>query len=124
MAEDVCRSARAASRNLCGLTTQGTFFALVENASVVVTNDTGTSHVAAATRTPSVVVASGSDVARWRPLDSERHIVFGLNTPCRPCQSSVCPFLQECVAIEPSLVSDAALRLVAQHRSPPVVVRN
>lgn len=76
---------------LAGRTTLGDFGALIESAAVVVCNDSGASHVAAALGTPSVVVANGSDVARWAPLDARRHRVLWHDTDCRPCAHRSCP---------------------------------
>lgn len=71
--EDVCAAARGTPVNLCGQTTLGTLAALIDGAAIVVTNDTGPSHIAAALRTPSVVLFSASDPARWAPIDGHRH---------------------------------------------------
>jgi ADP-heptose:LPS heptosyltransferase len=92
---------RAAARrplvDLCGRTaTPWVLGALVESAALVVSNDTGVSHVAAALATPSVIVASGSEVHRWAPLDRRRHRVHWYATPCRPCAHPVCPTAHEC----------------------------
>lgn len=59
--------------NLAGLTTLWTLGALIERANVVVCNDTGVSHVAAALETPSVVVGAGPERERWAPLDGDLH---------------------------------------------------
>lgn len=61
--------------NLAGRTSLWTLGAILEQASVLVCNDTGVSHVAASLGTPSVVVSSTEDVSRWAPLDTERHRV-------------------------------------------------
>jgi ADP-heptose:LPS heptosyltransferase len=62
--------------DLSGLTTVGTLGALFAGADVVVSNDTGAAHVAAAVRAPSVVVfPAHGDPARWAPLDRDRHRV-------------------------------------------------
>jgi ADP-heptose:LPS heptosyltransferase len=82
--------------NLAGETTLGSLSALIRDAALLVCNDTGVSHVAAAMRTPSVVVASGSDVARWAPLDTRRHRVLWQDVPCRPCAYEDCPFGHPC----------------------------
>jgi ADP-heptose:LPS heptosyltransferase len=54
------------------------------------------SHVAAAVATRSVVVASGSEVARWAPAPASMHRVLWHDRPCRPCAHEVCPTLHEC----------------------------
>lgn len=92
----VARDCGTRVANLCGRTTLGELAALVGRCRLVVCNDTGMSHVAAAMRTPSVVIASGSDVRRWAPLDSRRHTVISVNVPCRPCSHAVCPIGHPC----------------------------
>jgi ADP-heptose:LPS heptosyltransferase len=87
--------------------------ALVESATLVISNDTGISHVAVALRTPSVVVASGSDVARWAPLNHDLHRVHWHATPCRPCAHAVCPTAHECATgVSPAAVAASALALL------------
>lgn len=74
-----------------GLTDLGMLASFLKQARLLVCNDTGVSHVAAAVRAPTVVIASGSDVQRWAPLDSELHTVLYHDMPCRPCAWDVCP---------------------------------
>lgn len=63
----------APSLDLSGQTDLGMLAALIEGAALVVCNDTGVSHLAAAVRTPSVVVFTASDPRRWAPANAVRH---------------------------------------------------
>jgi ADP-heptose:LPS heptosyltransferase len=75
--DDVRRSMRHRAISLAGRTDLGALGALIADARVVVTNDTSVSHIAAATRTPSVVVFLASDPGRWAPVDGRLHIPVG-----------------------------------------------
>ncbi|MFM0474087.1 glycosyltransferase family 9 protein [Paraburkholderia strydomiana] len=86
----------APALHLAGSTSLGGLAALVAHARLVVCNDTGISHIAAAMATASVVVASGSDTHRWAPLDHERHRVLADYPPCRPCMFRECPYGHPC----------------------------
>lgn len=51
----------------------GALAAVLAGARLVVCNDTGVSHLAAALGLPSVIVFRASQVSRWAPLDGRRH---------------------------------------------------
>jgi len=59
--------------DMAGRTTPGTIAILLSNARMLICNDTGVSHIAAALKTPSVVLFSASDPDRWAPLDTILH---------------------------------------------------
>ena len=62
--------------DLAGMTDLGEFAAVISALDLLVTNDTGASHVAAATRTPSIVLFGPTRPDRWAPLDRRRHQVL------------------------------------------------
>ncbi|RQS87768.1 glycosyltransferase family 9 protein [Burkholderia contaminans] len=103
--------------NLCGRTPLGALAALIGRARLLLCNDTGVSHVAAALGTPSVVVACGGDTARWAPLDGARHRVLANYPACRPCMFDTCPYGHECaMAIGVGDVIERAGELLAEER--------
>jgi ADP-heptose:LPS heptosyltransferase len=68
-----------------GRTDIGELGALVDGAAMVLTNDTGTSHLAVARGTPSVVVVPPGLGPTWLPLDRSRHrVVAGVSGPADP----------------------------------------
>jgi ADP-heptose:LPS heptosyltransferase len=68
--------------DLCGRTSVCDLAGVLSGARLVVSNDTGVAHLAAAVQAPSVVTFLGDDPGRWAPLDSVRHRVVLLgHTP-------------------------------------------
>ncbi|HEX5420734.1 MAG TPA: glycosyltransferase family 9 protein [Gammaproteobacteria bacterium] len=72
-ADTVARLMSHEARNVAGDTSLGTAAALLEQAALLVCNDTGISHLAAALGTRSVIVFLASDPDRWAPLERRRH---------------------------------------------------
>lgn len=121
LAAEIAARMQEPAVDLVGRTTLWTLGALIDSAEFVVCNDTGISHVAAALGCPSVVVSCGADVARWAPLDRERHRVLWQPMGCRPCAHAICPYDHECAkAIDvPSVLE--AVRWLAPRPVPEAV---
>jgi ADP-heptose:LPS heptosyltransferase len=96
LVNEVQQSMRRPAVNLTGRTTLWTMGALLQRARLLVSNDTGVSHLAAALGVRSVIVSSGADVARWAPPDTQRHRVHWADASCRPCAHAVCPVGHPC----------------------------
>lgn len=62
--------------DLAGLTELGTFAGVISRLDLLITNDTGASHVAAATRTRSIVLFGPEPPERFAPLDRARHTII------------------------------------------------
>ena len=59
--------------NLTGKTSLGAMAVLLQHASLLISNCTGVSHLAAATRTPSIVISMDGEPERWGPLNKQLH---------------------------------------------------
>ena len=70
--------------------TIGLLKALLARSSLLITNDTGARHVAAAMDTPVVTLFGSTDPERTR-LDYARERIVRVDVPCSPCQRKRCP---------------------------------
>lgn len=102
--------------NLAGQTNLGTLAILLKKARLLICNDTGVSHIAAALRVPSIVIVAGSDPSRWAPLDYQRHRIVYHHIDCRPCFFSTCPVGYPCAnGVSAETVISQAKKLLQQN---------
>jgi heptosyltransferase-2 len=82
--------------NLSGETSLLQLASLLRQCTLLVTNDTGTMHVAAAVGTRVVAIFGPTDSRTTSPL-GEGHVVIRKEVPCSPCLKRVCPEDHRCM---------------------------
>ena len=102
----------ARSRSLAGRLTLGELAALLRAAPVLVSNNSGPVHMAAALGTPVVDIYALTN-PQHTPWMTPHRLLFH-DVPCRYCYKSVCPQgHQDCVRlVPPSAVAEAAIELL------------
>jgi heptosyltransferase II len=113
--ESAIRNPQSAIFNLAGITSLRNLMALLKTCRVVLTNDTGPMHVAAALGTP-VVVPFGSTSPELTgpglPGDPRNHLIES-DAPCSPCFLRECPIDFRCMnGISVGHVASAVLQAV------------
>lgn len=68
--------------NAAGKTSLGAIGVLIKTAAMLISNCTGVSHIAAAFKTPSIVISMDGEPERWGPMDKRLHRTINwLQTP-------------------------------------------
>jgi lipopolysaccharide heptosyltransferase II len=106
---------RAATLSLAGELSFPELCALVQIADLVVTNNTGPMHIAAAMETPVVVLfALTNPPEQWRPWQVPQRLLYH-DVSCRICYSRVCPYQHECLRlVSPEMVVNSVAELLAE----------
>ena len=111
-AEDVRRQAHTDMVNLAGSTTLPETIHLLSQCRLVLSNDSGLMHVAAALNVPTVAIFGSTNPETTSP-SGERTILVRKETECSPCLKKVCPTDFRCMTrITPEDVVSAANTLL------------
>ena len=91
--------------NLTDRTDLGLLGCVVQQAEILVSNCTGISHIAAATRTRSLVLSMDGEPERWGPLNHRLHRTYNVNVPLD--LKILCTDLDELLALDGGLLHSA-----------------
>lgn len=113
---EVERRMRARPFVLTGKTSLPQTAALLKAADLLVTNDTGPAHLAAAVGCPVVVIFGPTDPRTTRPFGDSAEVVRR-PPDCAPCMLRDCPIDHRCMtAVTPEEVFERAARALAPRR--------
>ncbi len=112
LAEQVLAHMNGKAHNLSGRTTLATLMGLLTRCDLLLTNDSGPMHLAAALNRPQVALFGSTDEVATGPLGS-RAVVIHKHVECSPCLLRECPIDLRCfnrIGVEE--VSEAARGLL------------
>lgn len=110
---DILRAFSGEVRNMIGETTLAGLMQELMEVDLLLTNDTGTMHLAAHLGVPVVAIFGSTEQALTGPLGSQ-HRVVRRHVPCSPCFLRTCPLDFRCMTrISPDEVATAVLKTLS-----------
>jgi len=98
IAKEILQHLKEGGIDLTGKTHLLQLAALLERCQLIVTNDTGTMHVATAVGAPVVALFGSTDPSTTGPW-GDGHIVIRKDVPCSPCLKRICPTDHRCMEL-------------------------
>jgi heptosyltransferase-2 len=77
--------------NLAGRTSIPQLLSMIAGLDLLVTNDSGPMHIAAAFQIPTVAIFGPTDPIATSPWRNERSVIVRRDLPCAPCMKRTCP---------------------------------
>ncbi len=116
LGQQIAGSLTARSAVLSGATTIRELMALLKRCALLLTNDTGPMHIAAAFQTPVVAVFGPTDWRTTSPF-GVKHAIVRQPVDCAPCLLRECPIDHRCMTrVEVDQVYDAAMETIHPSR--------
>jgi lipopolysaccharide heptosyltransferase II len=111
MGEQLSSMVASPHENLVGKTSMTELIAKLQQCRLLITNDTGTMHLAVALGVPTVSIFGSTEPILTGPLGPQ-HQVIRHHLPCSPCFKRECPFDHyDCMQrVQPEQVAAAAVR--------------
>ena len=115
MGEELDGKISGPSTNLVGKTSLTELIAHLKQCHLLLTNDTGTMHLAAALGVPTISIFGSTEPSLTGPL-GDHHTVLRHHVPCSPCFKRECPFGHyDCMTgLSVETVTDAVLAKLAE----------
>jgi heptosyltransferase-2 len=114
LGQQIAAALRVPARVLCGETTLTELLGVLSHLRVLVTNDSGPMHLAAALGVPVVAVFGSTDWRETAPV-SDRARVVRVDVECAPCLLRECPIDHRCMRRIPAdRVAEAVLEVFSE----------
>jgi heptosyltransferase-2 len=114
LVKEICQGFPSRVINLAGVTTLRELASLIKLCDVLLTNDSGPMHIAAAVGTPLVALFGSTNEVATGPYKTG--VVIHKHVECSPCYKRVCPIDFRCMKrIETDEVYDALIQTLNQN---------
>lgn len=116
--DQVLAELKVPALDLIGRTNLPQLMRELKKCDLILTNDTGTMHLAAALGVPVVAIFGSTEPALTSPL-GRNHRLLRQHVPCSPCFLRECPFNMECMkAVTPEMAARAIREVLAETDHP------
>jgi heptosyltransferase-2 len=112
LGQKIAEESNGSCVNLAGKTSLRLAFALIENCSLFITNDSGLMHAAAALNVNQIAIIGSTDYIATAPSNSNSSILR-VPVSCSPCMKPECPIDHKCMSlISTDMVFQKAMELL------------